>query len=143
MTDTTLNDLSLTISRHIAAPRTRVFDAWLDPEMLARFMRPTETIRGTDITTDPRTGGRFAINMRGDQDYPHSGTYLEITRPERLVFTWEGPHSVEGTTVTLTFAEADGGTLVELTQVRFANEDSRDGHKFGWTNILAALAETA
>ena len=37
---TTDTELKLEISRTIAAPREAVFDAWLDPEMLARFMTP-------------------------------------------------------------------------------------------------------
>jgi uncharacterized protein YndB with AHSA1/START domain len=138
----TMTDLSLTVSRVIPAPPERVFDAWLDPKMMAKFMMGMPGTTVPKVETDPRAGGRFLILMRTDRDLPHEGTYKEITRPRRLVFTWESAHStVEDSTVTVTFAEADGGTLVELTQVRFASEGSRDGHKAGWSYILDLLAE--
>lgn len=39
---------------------------------------------------------------------PHSGVYETIDRPRRLVFTWESPHSIDGSTVTLDLAPVDG-----------------------------------
>ena len=51
----------------------------------------------------------------------------------------ESPFSVDGSTVTLTFAPVTGGTHVKLTHVKFVDEQSRDNHQGGWTNILAAL----
>lgn len=138
----TMTDLSTTVSRVIAAPRKRVFDAWLDPEMMARFLRGTPDTTVTRAECDPRVGGRFLVMMQTDRDLPHEGTYKEISRPDRLVFTWESAHStVEDSTVTLTFSDVEGGTLVELTQVRFANEGVRDGHTKGWSHILEKLAE--
>lgn len=141
MTEMTLDDLTLTVSRLIPAPRERVFDAWLDPKMMARFMTGMPGTTVPRVETDPRVGGRFLVVMRDDKDIPHEGVYREIARPERLAFTWESPHSVEGSTVTLAFAEAEGGTLVTLTQVRFFDEARRDGHRAGWSYILDRLAE--
>jgi uncharacterized protein YndB with AHSA1/START domain len=135
-----MTELTLTTSRRIAAPADRVFAAWLDPDMLARFMRPGDGVTVPRAETDPRPGGRFSILMRaGGRDLPHSGTYLEIEPPTRLVFTWESAHSVEGSTVTLTFAAAGDATDVTLTQVRFLDEGARDAHRGGWSGILAAL----
>ena len=35
------------------------------------------------MTCDPRVEGRFEILMRvGDNEVPHTGSYLEIDRPE-------------------------------------------------------------
>lgn len=142
MTETT-NDLSLTVSRTIDAPIERVFDAWLDPEILSRFMTPDEDVTVPSATVDPVEGGPFEIIMKvGEKELPHSGVYETIDRPRRLVFTWESPHSIDGSTVTLDLAPVDGGTQVTLTQVRFSSGDSRDGHEKGWTAILAALEGT-
>lgn len=141
---TEMTELKLETSRLIEAAPEALFDAWLDPEMLARFMRPGENMSVPEAKTDPRVGGRFRVLMRaGDNDMPHEGTYVTIERPNRLAFTWESPAStVEGSTVTLDFKPVEGGTEVSLTHVRFPNEEVRDNHKGGWTNILAALAET-
>jgi len=140
MTDTA-TELHLETSRFIAAPADRLFDAWLSPDMLARFMLPGKDMSVGETTADARVGGRFRIVMRaGDQDMPHEGTYKTIDRPNQLAFTWESPFStIEDSTVTIDFEEADGGTNVVLRHVRFENEELRDNHVGGWTAILAAL----
>src|SRR5262249_5566333 len=71
----------------IRAPRERVFDAWLDPNHLARFLCAGAT-RVARIEVDAREGGQFRIVMASDRgEYDHRGRYVEITRPERLRFT--------------------------------------------------------
>ena len=137
-----MTDLSLTTSRTIAAPRARVFDAWLDPRLLAKFMRPAPEMPEPACETDPRTGGRFSILMMGqDGELPHGGTYKEISPHDRIVFTWESPYSVDDSTVTLDFSDDGDGTMVTLTHVKFASEEMRDNHEKGWGAILAAQAE--
>lgn len=135
-----MTDLTLTTERTIKAPQKQVFDAWLDPAMLQRFMMPAPGMTVPKASNDPKTGGRFEILMKaGDNDIPHSGTYREITPHDRIVFTWESPFSVEDSTVTLTFAAVEGGTLVTLTHVRFPDAESRDNHLGGWNGILEKL----
>lgn len=137
-----MTELSLTTSRLINAPAAKVFNAWLDPKMLARFMLPADGVSIPKVETDPRVGGRFSLVMKiGDKELPHGGTYTEITPHTRLVFTWESSFSVDGSTVTLTFAEKAGGTEVTLHHVKFPSEESRDNHDSGWTRILAELAK--
>ena len=114
------------------------------PGMLARFMIPGPGMSVPMAKTDPRPGGRFDPVMRiGDKDLPHGGTYHEITRHSRLVFSWESPFSVDGSTVSLTFTPDDDATLVTLTKVKFPSEESRDNHRNGWSGILAALEMAA
>ncbi|MGB7241523.1 MAG: SRPBCC domain-containing protein [Sulfitobacter sp.] len=135
-----MTDLTLTTERTIKAPQKQVFDAWLDPAMLQRFMMPAPGMTVPKASNDPKTGGRFEILMKaGDNDIPHSGTYREITPHDRIVFTWESPFSVEDSTVTLTFAAVEGGTHVTLTHVRFPDAESRDNHLGGWNGILEKL----
>lgn len=138
-----MTDLSLTTHRTIAAPQEAVFNAWLDPEMLRKFMRPGPGMTTPKAENDPRKGGRFDLVMKaGDDEIPHAGTYKEIDPHSRIVFTWESPFSADDSTVTLDFAPDGTGTKVTLTHVRFVSEESRDNHMGGWTAILAALDET-
>ncbi len=139
-----MDDLSLTVSRKIAAPAEHVFNAWLNPEKIAQFMRPMPGMEAPSVKNDPVEGGTFEIVMKaGDDTIPHKGIYKEINRHSRLVFTWESPFSIEGSTVTLDFDEVEGGTDVTLTHVKFPSEESRDNHNSGWTNILEALGKAA
>lgn len=138
-----MTDLTLTTHRVIAADPQRIFDAWLDPGMLARFMCPGPGMTVPRAASEAREGGRFDIVMAaGEQEIPHWGIYKEISPHTRLVFTWQSPFSVEDSTVTLSLAPVDGGTEVRLDHVKFASEEARDNHLGGWTSILNVLAET-
>jgi uncharacterized protein YndB with AHSA1/START domain len=138
-----MTDLSLTVERVIDAERERVFNAWLDPKLLARFMVPAPGMSVPHATSEAREGGRFEITMQaGDDEIPHFGEYREISPHDRIVFTWESPFSAENSTVTLTFEPEGDKTRVVLTHVRFPDAESRDNHESGWGAILAALDET-
>jgi uncharacterized protein YndB with AHSA1/START domain len=137
-----MNELELTVNRTIAAPREKVFDAWLQPAMLAKFMGPPSG--GTEpskVTNDPVKGGRFSIVMvTVEKEIPHAGTSLEIEPHSRLAFTWESPYSLDDSVVTIDLAEVDAGTTeITLRHVKFRSEQARDGHRQGWSAILDNL----
>ncbi|MFM2355419.1 MAG: hypothetical protein RLZZ528_1155 [Pseudomonadota bacterium] len=134
-----MTDLTLTARRIIKAPPERVFNAWLDPAMMMKFMSPGPDVHVSEARADARVGGRFLVVMVADRDLPHEGTYTEITRHSRLAFTWESPWSAPDTLVTIDFTPVPGGTDVVLTHVKFLSEESRDGHFKGWTGILEKL----
>lgn len=137
-------ELSLTIDRVIPAPRQAVFEAWLDPEALARFMTPGEGMTVPKVENEPRVGGSFLIVMKaGEQELEHRGEYQVIDRYDRLVFTWISGHTMPGSTVTLTFQElSPKETKLTLHHVGFPNEQSRSDHEGGWKAIVDALAAT-
>ena len=136
-----MTDLICKLSKVIHAPIEKVFDAWLDPEFLSRFMLPMPGMPNPKTEVDGREGGRFTIYMDvGEEVVPHAGTYLEMVRPNRLVFSWESPFSTDGSNVALDFTELDSSsTKIELTHVRFIDEETRNNHEAGWGNILTAL----
>ncbi|MEM5493195.1 SRPBCC domain-containing protein [Hoeflea sp. AS16] len=139
-----INELELTVSRKIPAPRQKVFDAWLSPRMMEKFMLPGGSDMTSKVTNDPVRGGRFSILMKtAEKEIPHAGTYLEIDPHSRLAFTWESPHSLDDSVVTIDFTEVEPGvTEITLHQVKFRSEEARDGHIGGWTAILTALEKT-
>jgi len=134
--------LELTVSRVVPAAPKEVFEAWLDPAVLAKFMLPAAEMPEPSVELDPRVGGSFLIVMKaGDRELPHRGEYKEIERYDRLVFTWLSGATVDGSTVTLDFEPAaDGATKVTLHHVGFPSEESRDNHNQGWTRILETEA---
>lgn len=137
----TINELELTVTRRIPVSRQKVFDAWLSPSTMEKFMRPPGSGKPARVSNDPVKGGRFSIIMAmADKEIPHAGTYLEIDPHSRLAFTWESPHSLDDSIVTIDFAEPElGMTEITLRQVKFMNEGARDGHITGWTAILDSL----
>ena len=116
-----------------------VFDAWLDPEKAGKFLYATEEGEMVRVEIDPGVGGRYAIVERRDgQDVEHTGEYLEIDRPRRLVFTLQVPlYSEEADRVTVEVAPADGGcelTLIHETSPQWADQTAE-----GWKMILESL----
>jgi uncharacterized protein YndB with AHSA1/START domain len=135
------DEFAVTVRREIAAPAETLYDAWLDAEQLGSWMRP-RVISETRAETDPREGGEFRIVMvRDGSDIVHQGTYREIDRPRRLVFTWSSPATDHrDSVVTVTFEpQASGSTMVEIHQVGLPDEESRAGHAEGWSDALAEL----
>ncbi len=134
-----MTDLTLSVSRLIKASPKRIYDAWLDPAMMTRFMFPRPDMHISAATADPRVGGRFRVVMVGDKEFPHEGTYKELVPHSRLVFTWEAPWSAPDSTVTITLTPQGDATRVDLTHIRFLSDESRDNHAAGWTGMLMNL----
>ena len=140
-----MTDLTVNIKKTINAPIEKVFDAWMDPVMLTRFILPSPGMPQPDVENDPQQGGRFSIIMHvGENDIPHTGTYLKVDRPDHLEFSWESPYSTDDSRVLLDFKAVDtGSTEIELTHVKFISEEARSDHEGGWGAILDMLAEVA
>jgi uncharacterized protein YndB with AHSA1/START domain len=132
--------MSIRLERTFPVPARTVFEAWLDPEALARFMCPAEGMRTGAIAVDPRVGGVFSIVMiLGERELPHTGVYLAIDRYTKLEFTWRSHVAGEGSRVSLSF-EALGGQRTRLVLEHVGLEDiAVAAHTSGWTSILAAL----
>ena len=132
----------LVVRRVLRVPRERVFAAWLDPTLMARWMCPGDTGSAT-VELDPRVGGKFRIVMhhgRGDAD--HSGEYLAIEPPARLSFTWISVNTeYRPTVVTVELFERGAGTEIVLTH-RDLPPAKREAHQKGWTDIVAKLETT-
>jgi len=136
--------LVLTITRDFAAPATRVFDAWLDPADAARFLFATPDGEMLRCDMDPRVGGGFTLTERRPAgDAEHRGRYLEIDRPNRLVFLFAADPADEGewTRVTIQIADAPGGCTLILTHEMDPQWAAyEDQTRKGWTMILESLA---
>ena len=139
---------SLVLKREFDAAPERVFDAWLDPKQIARWIGP----RGVNATAEileARVGGRYRIMMHMDSGATPivGGRFREIVRPERLVFTWawegEHPNGVGGheTIVTLTFKKVGEKTEMTLRHDNFESQSARDSHSYGWSGSFDKLAE--
>jgi uncharacterized protein YndB with AHSA1/START domain len=138
-----MTELTVNLNKQIEASITKVFDAWLDPEILAKFMLPMPGMENSQVENEALEGGTFLIIMQvGDNKVSHTGKYLEIDRPRKLAFTWKSPESLDDSVVTLNFTELSKNQInIELTHVRFIDEKRRSNHEGGWGNILSKLHE--
>ena len=136
---------TLQLTRTFAAPRGKVFRAWTDPEEVKKWFHPPgyET---PSAEIDLRVGGKYRLGMRKLPDgevFYLSGSYREVRRPERLVYTWqwEAEPELGDTLVTVQFHDRGGSTEVVLTHELFPTEKARQEHERGWSGGLDNLAK--
>lgn len=136
---------TLTLRRFFKAPREMVFRAWTDPEELKNWWSIGEGWKITAVEVDLRVGGQFRIEMRSSEEggvHIVKGTFQEVVRPQRLVYTWivEDPGlKAEETFVTVEFSDQGGSTEVVLTHERLTEKKLRDAVGQGWTLVLDGL----
>jgi uncharacterized protein YndB with AHSA1/START domain len=141
-------EVALELTHRFAAPRDRVFEAWMNPEVLKQWWAAGPTWETPLAEVDAREGGSYRLSMRTDEGEIHTvfGEYREVRPPNRLAYTWtweEGPGPAmagsENTLVVVDFVEDGDGTLVKLTHSGFATPELRDMHAHGWQAVLANL----
>jgi uncharacterized protein YndB with AHSA1/START domain len=131
------------VTHRFTASAERVFDAWLDPGKAGKFLFATPTGQMVRVEIDARVGGAFCfVDRRDGEDVEHTGEYVEIDRPRRLVFTFVVPkYSKERTRVTIEIVPAGPGCELTLTHEGVL-PDYANSTQAGWTGILDALAAT-
>lgn len=72
--------------RVLSAPRERIFQAFADPAVLARWWGPQGSVNLFEIF-DFRPGGRWEFVMRAADgtEYPMRHRFLDVVAPDRIV----------------------------------------------------------
>lgn len=147
-------ELDLVIERVIRAPRATVWNAWTDPEQLAKWWLPKpEVCRIDRLELVP--GGAFVTSFGspGGELRPHlDGCFLAVEDEQRIVFTtgldsdWRPARGDKlRLTADITFSEHTDGTLYRSV-VQHADPTDRARHEElgfaeGWGTVIAQLAE--
>lgn len=120
------------VTRVVAAKRQLIWDLWTDAERM-----PMWILDGGTATLDLRVGGKYHLDMHYQgKSYPHDGEYLEITPPERLVFTWTSASTNwEPSIVTVELKDLGAKTEIVLTHEGLPDKTAQD-HRGGWEEIL-------
>ncbi len=131
----------LVVRRVIRASREEVFAAWIDPESMRDWMCPGDIVIA-EARLDPRVGGAFRIVMKSPTyEVDHTGEYLVVDPPSKLVFTWTSARTEhQPTLVTVELFERGDGCELVLTHERFPNTDAVRSHRAGWGKIIERLA---
>jgi len=135
--------VTVRITRSFDASPEEVFDAWLDPKKAKKFLFATPSGQMVRAEIDARVGGRFVfVDRRDGEEVEHTGEYLEIDRPRRLVFTFGVPqYTSEFTKVIIEItARSKGCDLVLIHEGVW--EDYATRTESGWNMILDELNTT-
>lgn len=108
------SDCELVITRTFNGPAEVVFDAWTKPALVMQWWAPRSFgIKLVSCEIDLRVGGqyRYVFAAEGDKTMDFYGTYLDVQRATRLVWT----NADAGDYVsTATFTEESGKTTLTL-----------------------------
>jgi len=143
------------LERIIPAPPDRVYRAWLEPDLLCRWLAPGG-LEVDRVDVDERVGGHFRIwqTAAGSAAGGFDCELIELVPDRRLVFRWGfvGPERNDGprfdSLLTVTLAEAPEGatrlTLLheQLEQLQAAMPPVAEQVGVGWDLALAMLATT-
>lgn len=136
----------LKIERVFDAPPEVVFDTLVDPDAQQEiFSGGPPGYRLLESSIDLRVGGTWSVVFGPADGEPDRLTYVftEIDRPHRLaadlsMYVGDWGRTVDST-VTFTFEEQDGKTLITLVQGGFETEEMRDAYLSGAPGFMDAF----
>lgn len=141
------------VTRHIRAPRARVYGALLDPTAVQRWMVPSGMTSEVH-TFDAREGGTFRISLTYDlptsagktdaHTDSYHGRFAKLV-PDAMVvqvveFETDDPAMQGKMTITYTLADADGGTDLVGVHENLPPGLSPADNELGWRMSLDKLA---
>ncbi|MEH7385086.1 SRPBCC domain-containing protein [Bacillus sp. JJ1521] len=136
MTNTSIT--TLTMIRQFDVDPEKVFNAWTDSNMMKKWLFTMEHTNKV-AKNEPHVGGTWEIvDHRNDKDYRAIGEYIEIDRPNKLVFTFKMPQfSDTQDDITVQIKPIENGCEMTFTQ------DIVVPHEEEWTeeDIEKALKE--
>jgi uncharacterized protein YndB with AHSA1/START domain len=120
----------------IAATPDRVFDHFVDPELLVRWM-------GDWARLEARDGGLFAVDING---VVIRGTFVRVERPRLVEVAWgEAGNEVMppgSTRLVVRLTPTEKGTILELEHHGLVPAEAKK-HTIGWPHFLARLETLA
>ena len=141
-----MRPFAVQVSRVMRAPRPRVYRAFLDPELVARWWAPMDSVVST-ATVDERVGGVHRIEMLTEDGEPHmfDAVIQELVPDERIVLIFKFAPDADETLFTVTLRDVPGGTEIALDHKNITadgplNEQSVDA---GWNSVLDKLEGVA
>lgn len=127
----------VTVSRHMSAPPSVVYEYLTESEKWARW-------QGSEATIEARPGGMFLMRMPDGSSA--RGEFVELVPGQRVVFTWgwiDHPGLPPGSsTVEIDIRPADAGSIVTITHSELP-DDEIEVHTMGWVYYLPRLAAAA
>jgi len=135
---------TIRVTRVIKAPAQRVYQAFLDPDAMAKWL-PPHGFTGHVHQIDARVGGSYrmsfsTLNRSWTQHF--GGKFLELKPYEKIVhtdkFETDDPAMQSEMKVTITFTPVKGGTEVNVVQ-EGVPKPAATGAPQGWAQSLDNL----
>jgi len=120
----------------IAAPPDRVFDYFVKPELLVRWMGDVARLEASE-------GGLFSVDINGVLIRGH---FVRVERPSQIEIAWgeAGNDAMPpgATTLVITLEAREGGTHVRLEHTGLTPAEVKK-HAVGWPHFVERLGVAA
>ena len=113
-------DREIVITRLLSAPKTLVWDAWTQPEHLVHWYGPDGfSLTSNEMKVKPGGTWEFILHGPDGRDYPNKILFLEVEKPNRLVYKHSGDEDTEPVNfhVTVTFEQEGDKTKLTMYSV--------------------------
>ena len=130
------SDREVKVTRSFKAPRTLVYRAFTEPQLVQRWLLGPPGWSMPVCEMDVRVGGKYRWRWRSNdegKEFGFAGTFREVQPPARLVHTEAyDPGTVGGgfpgdeALVTVSFTEEAGVTTM-TSLIDFGSKEKRDG----------------
>jgi uncharacterized protein YndB with AHSA1/START domain len=89
MSESNEGENAVRIERTMRAPPERVFNAFLDPDLIRQWMTPGEFVIDR-VSVDPKVGGRILVShsLKGVSYGGFEGEFVKIVPNRELVYRW-------------------------------------------------------
>ncbi|MBA4209873.1 MAG: ATPase [Parvibaculum sp.] len=124
---------TMVLQRTIQAPRTIVWNAWVNPETLPQWWGPDGFSCRTQ-RIDLRTGGEWLFDMIAPDGtvFPNHHRYVDVRPEERIAYTLlAGENGPKHADAWASFDEQDGATKVTLGMVFSSEAEFQEAKGFG------------
>ena len=136
---------TVTLHRVLAAPASRIYKAFLDPDAMAKWL-PPHGFTGKVHEMDARVGGRYRMsftNFSNGQSHSFGGTYVELKPNELLRYTdrFDDPNLPGEMMTTVTLKAVSCGVELRVVQEGIPSMIPVEQCYLGWQQSLMLLTQ--
>jgi len=133
----------LTLANFFSVKPEVVFDAWTKSAFMKLWLFKSSGNEIVSITSDLKIGGKFSIlELNKNETIDHFGEYLQIEKPNKLVFTLEVPWHFSGVSkVSIEIREKENGCEMIFSQSGIDTNITKESWKKMFENLKALLEQ--
>ena len=132
------------LERVIAAPRTKVYRAWLDPALVARWFGPDD-MSVVDATVDERVGGEHTVELLGPDGVltTFASVIEDLVPDELIVLTFKFDRTAQETRLSITFERRRRRRDLAAPSSRADRRRGSDRHSIGQCRLEPDAGQVA
>ncbi len=137
----TPTDTSITIETVFNLPIDKLWQAWTDRNIILHWFGSDPNGRGIDAKLEVQPDGDFEITFQDADGTQHTcfGKYVEVTRPNKLSFTWAWKSEPGFESFVTLLLTASGQTTLQHFEHTGLGNPSVHNYLKGWTTTFEKL----